>query len=258
MKLNKITKGVLLGITAFGLQISAQTSIAVTPLPADLFDLPYCEVLPNIVNSDHSVTQFAFNTLGYNDCPVDQFSTITKQNVMDAYYAAYGVTPVSATLNGHRFFVIDSLIEVLPDPVPTLTVNGTEFGWRGTVTIPSGGATIGSQPYVSITIARDSTWKYKKDRLVYELIDPTGDVYTMQSFSQQVDPSLTINDLKHLGPKDHLPVGWKYRVRRLEANLDLVAAGTTQIINDYFHNAYQINPNAHVHLEKSEKESDLE
>ena len=43
MKFNKTTKDVLLGITAFGLQISPQTSIAASQ-PADLLYFPYCEV----------------------------------------------------------------------------------------------------------------------------------------------------------------------------------------------------------------------
>jgi len=51
MKFNKTTKGVLLGITAFGLQISAQTCITVTTTHVDLYDFPYCEVLlPNVVS----------------------------------------------------------------------------------------------------------------------------------------------------------------------------------------------------------------
>jgi hypothetical protein len=38
-----------------------------------------------------------------------------------------------------------------------------------------------------------------KQEMVYELINPEGDVYRMQSYAQDVDPTLTIDDLETLG-----------------------------------------------------------
>ena len=256
MKLNKITKGILLSITALSLQISAQPSIAATQ-PTELRNYPYCEVFPNIVSeADGTLSQIAFNTLGFNLCPADQWSTITKQNVIDAYYTAYGVMPVSATLNGRRFWVLDSMIDnSTPTSPDLLTVNGMEFGYKATVTVPLGTPTAGSSPYVVNNVTRSSTWTYKKGRLVYELTDPTGNVYVMQAYSQQIDPLMTLKKLPFIGPNDHLPAGWKYKARKLEANLDLVAAGSTQVIQDYFRNSYQINPNAHVDIDETAEES---
>jgi hypothetical protein len=66
----------------------------------------------------------------------------------------------------------------------------------------------------------------------------------MQSYSQQVCPSLSLRKLRGIGPTDQLPAGWTYTVHRLTANLTLTAAGSTTIVNDYYRNTYQIDPGA--------------
>ena len=66
----------------------------------------------------------------------------------------------------------------------------------------------------------------------------------MQSYSQQIDPSLSLERLPDIGPTDQLPEGWSYAARRLTEDLTLTASGTTQIVNDYYRNTYQINPAA--------------
>ena len=79
---------------------------------------------------------------------------------------------------------------------------------------------------------------------VFELTDPSGNVYVMQSYSQQVDPSLSLRKLPDIGPSLGLEEGWSYAARRLSEDLTLTAAGSTQIVNDTLANTYQINPAA--------------
>jgi hypothetical protein len=79
--------------------------------------------------------------------------------------------------------------------------------------------------------------------MVYELTSPKGDVYRMQSYSQIVDQTLTIEDLETLGDRLDLPEGWSYQARVLTADSALVVEGVTYVINDEFLNTYQkVNP----------------
>jgi hypothetical protein len=64
----------------------------------------------------------------------------------------------------------------------------------------------------------------------------------MQSYSQQVDPSLSLRTLPDIGPDLQLPEGWSYAARTLTEDLTLTAAGSTEIVNDVYKNTYEIDP----------------
>ena len=46
-----------------------------------------------------------------------------------------------------------------------------------------------------------------------------GDVYRMQTFTQFVDPTLTMEDLEALDERLNLPVGWTYRAKVFSENV---------------------------------------
>ena len=127
----------------------------------------------------------------------------------------------------------------------TLTVNGVEFGLKALLVIPAGQSAIGTDTYTVSTVQRNTTYVFKAGRKVYELSDPQGNVYVMQSYSTQFGPKITLKNLSKIGPLNNLPKGWHYRARTLKKDLTLTAAGTTQIVNDSFRNTFQINPAAH-------------
>ncbi len=58
---------------------------------------------------------------------------------------------------------------------------------------------------------------------MYELLAPDGSTYVMQSYSQIIDPNLSIGQLKSLGDRLNLPQGWSYRSRVLKKDLFLKA-----------------------------------
>jgi hypothetical protein len=214
-------------------------------IPSELRDYPYCEVIPDTV-SGGTLTEHVFNTLPYGPCNPKKFTQITEQDIIAAYNEAYGGNSTSATINGPRHWVVDSITSTggVTSSGESLTVNGIEFGLAGQLQAPVGSPTIGTNPYVPNTIQRNTIYLFKKGTLVYELTDPSGKVYVMQSYSQQIDPSLSLRKLSGIGPTDQLPTGWKYAARRLTANLTLTAAGSTTIVNDYYRNTYQIDPGA--------------
>ncbi|MEI6373789.1 MAG: hypothetical protein WCP26_08400 [Actinomycetes bacterium] len=221
---------------------SASSSSSV---PSEVRDYPYCEVIPDTV-SGSTVTEHIFNTLPYGPCPPQKFPSTTEADITAAYNAAFGANSTTATVNGPRHWVLDSITSQggITSSQDSMTVNGLKYGLVGELQTPVGQPTIGTDPYVVNTVQRDTVYVFKKGGLVYELTDPSGNVYIMQSYSQQVDTSLTLEKLSDIGSTDQLPTGWKYAARRLNEDLTLTAAGSTSIVNDYYRNTFQINPAA--------------
>jgi hypothetical protein len=213
--------------------------------PAELRDYPYCEVIPDTISGD-TLTEHIFNTLPFGPCQPKEFLTVTEADVVDAYDAAYGASSTGATINGPRHWVLDTLTSTggVTSSGETLTVNGIKFGLVGQLQTAVGSPTIGTDPYVVNTVQRNTIYTFKKGLQVFELTDPSGNVYVMQSYSQQVDSSLSLEKLPDIGPTDRLKEGWSYAARRLTEDLTLTASGSTQIVNDYYENTYQINPAA--------------
>ncbi len=56
---------------------------------------------------------------------------------------------------------------------------------------------------------------------IYELVDPAGTRWVMQSWSPQADPRLSVADLPGIGPRLHLPEGWTYVVSTLSSVLQV-------------------------------------
>lgn len=82
-------------------------------------------------------------------------------------------------------------------------------------------------------------WIYDAGKPVYELIDPKGNVFVMQSYSVQKEPQ-TEQSLTQLGSKLKLPTQWRFKTGILKK------AGTVQaidnmavVVQDDFLNTYQ-------------------
>ncbi len=140
-------------------------------------------------------------------------------------------------LNGPRHFLMDS---VTAQPGRVRSFHGMRLRRVATIPIRSA-ADLARTPYTDRTIKRDNIWRWKRGRLVYELVAPGGDVYVMQAYSQIVDPKLRIGQLRALGRRLELPTGWRYRVRRLQHKLAIgVKGGKATIIQDELQNTYQL------------------
>ena len=93
--------------------------------------------------------------------------------------------------------------------------------------------------YTPLSVLRSNVWKFKREKEIYELTDPEGHVYVMQSYSQIVDPDLQESDLSSLGERLDLPPGWSFSSRVLDENLELVADGEAVVVQDNLTNTYQ-------------------
>ncbi|MCX6410351.1 MAG: hypothetical protein NT143_07940 [Actinobacteria bacterium] len=178
----------VLGLT--GLGAIAGTAVAQTTTtpaaasaPMKVYDYPYCELIPDTV-ANGIITEHVFNTLGFNTCPTSSFSTITEQNVVDAYNAAYppaaeAAPATSATINGRRHWVMDTIQSTggVTGSTDTLTVNGMELGLKAQLQVAVGAPTVGTVPYVATTVSRDT---------VYDaVVQPAGEFQ-----AQDEDPAL--------------------------------------------------------------------
>jgi hypothetical protein len=113
------------------------------------------------------------------------------------------------------------------------------MGLRGTLTTRAGDATVGDQFYAPSLVQRDTVWIYHAGQPIFELTDPQGNVYIMQSYAQMADRTLTIAQLPNLASKLKLPSGWGYKTETPSSELALASNGTATIVNDDLYNSYQ-------------------
>jgi hypothetical protein len=202
--------------------------------PQELRDVRYCEVIPSVQDGS-TVTTYVYNTLGYNNCPRAQWNKLTEDEVNTEFGSQ------KAQLNGPRHFVMDytQATGSATDSGKTFTFGGIQTGLRATLTTQAGQPTVGQQAWVPNQVARDTIFTFLAGRQVFELTDPDGHVYVMQSYSQIVDPTLTYRDLPGLGSILKLPSGWSYAAKTLTQTLQLNSNGLAYVVNDNLGDSYQ-------------------
>ncbi|MEO1287723.1 MAG: hypothetical protein AAFV93_08135, partial [Chloroflexota bacterium] len=195
----------------------------------------YCEVLAIYIDVSNIVVD-VYNTMGHSACPNDIWLTLDGQAI------ANDNSLLMARLNGPRYWVLNG-IEGRGDTVQgdVVEFNGMNMRWVAKIELPLRAAIAGIEPiaYTPNEVQRDTTYTYLANNMVYELTSPEGDVYRMQSYSQNVDPTLTIAELETLGDRLDLPVGWRYDARILAEDEQLIVNGVAVLVADEFENAYQ-------------------
>lgn len=193
----------------------------------------YCEVL--LGKRDWLKLELkVFNTQGLNLCPEAQWKDLTKESVAKTFDVSF------VLLNGPRYWVMDE-IQAAGSTVNTVkeSFGGIEMNLRATVQLGLLKQLFGSKNFTPNEIARTTNFVYKTGSAVYELTSPTGEVYVMQSYSQIVNPALSMRDLPVLSEQLKLPTGWTYRSRVLDQDLSLVANGIAYVLQDNLSNSYQ-------------------
>jgi hypothetical protein len=216
--------------------VAAAALVPVLAAPADaaslsgLHDARYCEIIA-LKGTPPTASATVWNTIGLNRCPPRWWKAF------DAVKLAKELGATVVVLNGPRHFLMDS---VTANPGKVRSFHGERLRRVATIPIRTA-ADLKRAPYADRTIKRDNTWRWKRGRLVYELVAPGGDVYVMQAYSQIVDPKQRIGDLRSLGKRLALPEGWRYRVRRLRHGLAIgVEGGAATIVQDELQNTYQL------------------
>jgi hypothetical protein len=220
-------------VFAGGSAFAQQTSTA-SSAPQELRNYRYCEVIPS-VQSGSTVTSYIYNTTGFNHCPPGKWHKLTEQEVNEEFGSQ------KAQLNGPRHWVLDRIQSTgsQTSTGKTFTFGGIEMGLDGTLTTQAGQPTVGQQAYVVNEVKRDTIWTYDAGKPIFELTDPDGHVYVMQSYSQLVDKKLNYRDLRRLAGLLTLPPGWSYSWEKLTHTLNLNSNGLAYIVNDNLFDTYQ-------------------
>jgi hypothetical protein len=89
--------------------------------------------------------------------------------------------------------------------------------------------------YAPHAVNRRTVFTFNAGSEIYQLVDPTGVQWVMQSWSRQVDPTLGAGDLAALGARLRPPPGWAYSASTLAAALDVDtrAVDAAELQNSY-------------------------
>jgi hypothetical protein len=210
---------------------------------SNLRDVRYCEVLPITADGSKTETATVYNTLCLNLCPPERWDALTPEEAAREYKQEYPST-VGAKLNGPRHWVMDQLEgSEISTGGPEFTFGGIKMTKRGELQGNLVDAIIGERPWITHQVQRDTVYTYDQGKLVHELISPQG-VFIMQSYSQQKDPSLTIDQLPFIERDGKIkpPKGWTYTTRMLTEPYVLTTTGLATVVQDDLLNTYQLRP----------------
>ncbi|RAV16322.1 hypothetical protein DQP55_04645 [Mycolicibacterium sp. GF69] len=195
-----------------------------------VFGKRYGEVL--LVTSTPSGPQATvYNTFPLNDCPADLWDALDAQ----AIAAENGA--VAALLNGPRYWLMSSIGKRGRDTLERKSFGGIEMMRQATVQL----ASMNPGPYQVNRVNRKAVFTFDPGRDIYELVDPDDRRWVMQTYSQTVDPSLSLTDLAGLAARLSLPAGWSYRPRTLESALVVdTATEDASVTQDDLANSYSL------------------
>lgn len=151
-----------------------------------------------------------YNSYPLNDCPAELWSALDPQ----AIAAENGVA--AALLNGPRYWLMNSIEKEPQGPQITKNFGGIEMIQQATVLLSSMNP---PAPYTVNEVSRHTVFVFNAGEEVYELIDPDGQRWVMQTWSQVADPNLSRADLPGLAGRLNLPDGWSYEPRVLTETL---------------------------------------
>ena len=187
----------------------------------------YCEIL---LSKGRNIE--VYTTLNLNNCPDKLWKQITVQSIKQETHA------FQVYLNGPRRFVIDGLKNAtLVDPTPRL-FQGLAMRKAATLHLSLFDIFFGARPYHKHTVNRNTTWIYKANSRIYELLSPKGEVYVMQSYP--ISEEFREASLKTLDSSLHLPDGWQFKTGLLKETKELVAINDkAYVLQDDHENTYQ-------------------
>jgi hypothetical protein len=151
-----------------------------------------------------------YNSYPLNDCPAELWSALDAQAIAAENGAA------AALLNGPRYWLMNSIEKEPQGPQITKNFGGIEMIQQAIVLLSSMNP---PAPYTVNEVSRHTVFVFNAGEEVYELIDPDGRRWVMQTWSQVADPNLSRADLPGLAGRLNLPDGWSYEPRVLTETL---------------------------------------
>lgn len=190
----------------------------------------YCEIIVAKSLTNYSV----YNTWGLNDCPAALWNQVNVAQVKQETGSSF------VHLNGPRHWVIDGFKKTALINPSIKTLAGLTLREAGILHLSVFDLLKPNTPYQDRNVNRQTTWIYQSGRPVYELINPKGQVFVMQSFSVQQHPQ-TEQSLSQLGSVLTLPAGWKFKTGILKQPEMLEAINNRAVVaQDNYLNTYQM------------------
>lgn len=202
--------------------------------PTDTFGKRYGEVL--LVRQTPTGPQVTvFNTYPLNDCPQDLWAALNPQAIANENDVA------AALLNGPRYWLMSGIVkagaDAGPDAFERKTFGGIEMLQQATVELSS----MNPAPFSVNKVNRRTVFVFDAGRPIFELIDPQGQRWVMQSWSQIVDPTLSLPDLPELADRLQLPDGWRYQASTLSSPLRIdTTTADAHVTQDNLGNTYSL------------------
>ncbi len=194
----------------------------------------YCEVLAVI--NEGGFRADVYGTQGLSECPADQWEALDPQTIQEELGA------LAIVMNGPRYWLIDGLRSF--GEIGESRLFG-ELEMRKFASVALEPGDISQNPYSERSVVRDTEFTFAAGSEIYELTEPTGKVYVMQSYSQIVDDTLTETDLPTLDDVLQPPEGWTYSVRILDEAMVVVdVEGIAVVVQDELQNTYQLRSTA--------------
>ena len=225
--------GAVAALVGLGLSACTASSGPAAQGVSSVTNQRYCEIL--LVTSAGGLHADVYNTFPINRCPDAAWQSI------DAQATARANGALAAIKNGPRHWLMSSISKVRSGPVTTKTFNGITMIEEATLSVTPAQLAGAQTPYTLHAVDRTTVFTYAAGSTIYELVSSAGQRYVMQSWSQQVDPTLQRSSLAGLGARLSLPAGWSYSSRTLHQPLrvsTLVAAAS--VLQDSFDNSYSL------------------
>jgi hypothetical protein len=199
----------------------------------DMRGYRFCEVGMITGTSQDNAIANIWNTTGACDPTPEQL------DVLDADTIARENGALRALLNPVRRWMFDRLdVWEAGDDRTFGGITGTWTGAAGAAAIMR--ATVEGS-YNPGYIYCNSTFTFSRGSEVYLLDAPDGEVFVMHSFTPHQDPTLSEDNLAHLGSRLDLPGGWGFRAEMLDQDLEVSANNDNlaHVLQDNLHNVYQ-------------------
>ncbi|MEE6177679.1 hypothetical protein SKC42_14590 [Mycobacterium sp. 050134] len=172
-----------------------------------------------------------YNSFPLNDCPEELWRELDAQAIAKENGAA------TALLNGPRYWLMNAIEKQTRGPQITKTFGGIEMIMQATVLLSS----MNPVPYTVNQVSRHTVFVFNAGEEVYELQDPHGQHWVMQTWSQVADPNLSRADLPKLGERLKLPDGWSYQPRVLTSELRVdTTSRAACVLQDDLTNSYSL------------------
>lgn len=197
----------------------------------DVFGKRYGEVLLVYVG-ESGPEATVYNTFPLNDCPQELWSALDAQTIAAENNAA------AALLNGPRYWLMTSIEKSATGTPQTKTFGGIEMIRQATVALSS----MNPAPYSVNEVDRRAVFNFAAGRPVFELVDPDERRWVMQTWSQIVDPGLSLDHLPGLARRLSLPEGWSYQTRTLAGPLRIdTSTRNAHVLQDDLANSYSLS-----------------